>query len=430
MAFLFATLPVASTYAALNEETLDRFAQNNILFYDPSGSNCGSGAGMVSGSNQNYAGAVVFSEENLRAIEANRPFYEKSASKYGFPWQILAVIHMREHRLLRDNPANGEGAYQLHSYTDGGKNANAFLPAGAISDEEFQRQTDIAASVISSKAGGLNLNTDSGVKRLFFNYNSASKVYVDQAIALGFSEEDARNGEGSPYVMNRFDLRRDPTAEPTRSNNTWGQIKQDYGKVEYPANSDFGAYVQYVALGGTISSSGAVCTSFSGGTMNLNETAIGLAWPYEQRRESRNSPTRAYKDAISATWVNTAEERNIVKNGGFNRNGTAVWIPVGKSCDNFVATVVRYSGVDPGFPIWLGGQKSYLASSGAWQKVTVNDSSEARPGDIRIENNGGHIVMVVEVNGSLKIASASSGERFGDINNYYPAKGSITYRLK
>ena len=253
VAFLMIFLQVNSVFA-LSETQLDKFAQNNILFYDPGSNNCGSGAGMVSGSNQNYAGATVITEEQLKAIEANRPFYEKSAEKYGFPWQLLAVIHKREHSLMRDNPGNGEGAYQLHSYTDGGQNANAFYPAGAISDEEFQRQTDIAASVIQSKidAAHADVTTDAGIKKTLFYYNSASTTYINQAIALGFSEADAKNGEGSPYVMNRFDEKRDPTVDPTRSNRTWGQIKSDGGSIEYPANSDFGAYVQYVAIGGTM----------------------------------------------------------------------------------------------------------------------------------------------------------------------------------
>ena len=428
MAFLMGTLPVASTYA-LTEQQLDRYAQNNILFYDPNGgSNCGSGAGMVSGDNQNYAGDIIFTEENLKAIEANRPFYEKSAAKYGFPWQVLAVIHMREHSLARSNPSNGQGAYQLYSYTNGGTNANAFKPAGAISDDEFQRQSDIAAGVVSEKAAGLDLTTDAGLKKMFFRYNSASSAYVNQGVALGFSEADAANGEGSPYVMNRFDEKRDPTREPTKSNNTWGQIKTDNSSMSYPANTDFGAFVYYMALGGTISNTGSVCTSFAGGNMNLNETAIGLAWPENQRRESSSSPTSAYAEAIRSSWVTTAEERNVAAAGGFKRPD-GKWIPVGKSCDNFVATVVKYSGVDPAFPIWLGGQKSYLEKSSMWEKVTVNDSSSARPGDIRIENDGGHIVMVVEVDGVLKIASASSGERFGDINGYYFARG-VNYRLR
>ena len=42
----------------------------------------------------------------------------------------------------------GQGIYQLYTYTAGGTNSNAFLPAGPVSDDEFARQTDIATSIM------------------------------------------------------------------------------------------------------------------------------------------------------------------------------------------------------------------------------------------------------------------------------------------
>src|SRR5690606_8848589 len=99
------------------------------------------------------------------------------------------------------------------------------------------------------KAGGKNLQTPDNVKYTFFAYNGAAKPYIDQAIALDFSEEEAANGEGSPYVMNRYDAKRDPTIEPVKSDESWGQIKSDGGSIEYPANSSpRGAFVYYNAL--------------------------------------------------------------------------------------------------------------------------------------------------------------------------------------
>ena len=73
-------------------------------------------------------------------------------------------------------------------------------------------------------------------------------AYKTQAINLGFTSAQANNGEGSPYVMNRADKRRDPTVEPTKSNGTWGQIKTNGGKLSYPANSAHGAFVLFSAL--------------------------------------------------------------------------------------------------------------------------------------------------------------------------------------
>ena len=259
---LVIVLPV-SVYA-VDEETLFFYGLNNIFFFNPD-----SGCKMGGGNNFNYSGASIFSSAELEAIEANRPFYEKSAKAYNIPWQVLAVIHSLEYNSLRSNPEDGQGVYQLYSYTRKENSTEldpdkAFLPAGEIDDEEFQRQTDIAAEFIANKASGLNLGTDAGVKRLFFLYNGAADAYVKQAKALGFSDEEAKNGEGSPYVMNRFDKERDPSVEPTKSNDTWGQIKEDRKGMIYPANLHFGAFVMYAALGGSTR----LCSSSSGGLVS------------------------------------------------------------------------------------------------------------------------------------------------------------------
>ena len=195
-------------YAAPSDDILDYYAKNGIYYYNPTGS----GVSCVSGSNASYSGAQVFSEATWNLIQENQPFYQAAAEKYGFPWQIIAAIHYKEYSNQRGNPANGQGVYQLYSYTDGGKNSNAFYPAGPVSDDEFQRQTDIAASIINNMASDLDLNTTSGVKRLFFRYNGVAGRYITKAKNMGFSDEDAKNGEGSPYVMNRFDPPRDPSS--------------------------------------------------------------------------------------------------------------------------------------------------------------------------------------------------------------------------
>ena len=104
------------------------------------------------------------------------------------------------------------------------------------------------ASVAMTKLGGRSCTTTDNVKYGFFAYNGVANVYKNQSTKLGFTSVQANNGEGSPYVMNRYDKMRDPTVEPTKSNGTWGQIKTDGGALSYPANSDYGAYVVYCSL--------------------------------------------------------------------------------------------------------------------------------------------------------------------------------------
>lgn len=387
-----------------------------------------SSSSATAGNNQNYAGETVWSEEQLKAIEANRSAYEKAEKEYGIPWQAMATMHSLETGLSRSNPAGGQGLYALYSYTAGGTNDKAFVPAGPVSDAEFERQTLIAAEQMKMmiEAQGLEVNSDDGIKALLFQYNGKAKQYIDKALALGFTEEQAKLGEGSPYVMNRYDARRDPNS--SQMDPVWpGRYVADGVYSPTSTQYDFGGFVKYIALKGS-SQGGNICTTLVvGGNMDLNLSAIELAWPQKERNNTFSKGKPAYLAAIRQTWL-SGYELGVAQVGSFNRGDGSI-IPVGMSCDNFVGTVVRFSGIDPDFPVWLGSQKAYLESSAMWERVDVSDSSQVAAGDIRIENGGGHILMIVEVDGELKVASASSNERYGDIQNYY-IKPGVTYRLK
>lgn len=199
----------------------------------------GSGSGAITIKNEDYAGKTILSASQIELLEANLPFYKKAQDDYGVPWQILAALHYREYSLRKAGPSNGNGPYQIW-----GKS----YPVGAYSDTQFQNATNDAAQFVLDKMNGTSLTTDDHVKYAFFSYNGIATVYKTQARNLGFTSAQANNGEGSPYVMNRYDKKRDPTVEPTKSNGTWGQIKTDGGSLSYPANSDYGAFVIYKAL--------------------------------------------------------------------------------------------------------------------------------------------------------------------------------------
>ena len=199
----------------------------------------GYGSNTVIGNNTDYRGLQILSNSQLNLLNYNKKFYQNAANCYGIPWKLLAAIHYREYGLKREGPNNGNGPYQIW-----GKS----YPIGTLSDSQFQNATNDAAKYIVSKANGRNLSIEDNVKYTLFAYNGLSNLYKTQALNLGFSQAKANIGEGSPYVMNRADCRRDPTVEPTRSNRTWGQIKSDGGSISYPANSDYGAFVVYSAI--------------------------------------------------------------------------------------------------------------------------------------------------------------------------------------
>ncbi|MBR3169063.1 hypothetical protein IKF23_01330 [Candidatus Saccharibacteria bacterium] len=392
VALLLAFMPSSvSGLKLVDEAKLYFYGQNGIYFYrDNNSDKCD----VSDGGNQNYAGETVWSEAELAAIAENRSIYEEAAEKFDFPWQILAVIHSSETALRRFNPANGQGIYQLYSYTNGGTGANRFAPSASVSEEEFRNQTMIAAEVIHSMEG--DLNDPDSIKRLFFRYNGASLAYINKAIAMGFSESEARNGEGSAYVMNRYDARRDPTSAEMDSH--WpGRYIYDGKYTADSTSTQFGAFVKYEALAGN-----SYCENEGG---EIVDTALLISW--DGHGHLKNDPKPEYVDAMKEV-------------GTYNQpcRSAGDCAPVGASCDVFVATVMRYSGSDPDFPTFGPGvQEQYMLShTEMYTKVEASDVSDLEPGDILVTTeNGRHIYLYLgEIDGVQMQASASYNDRTGE----------------
>ncbi len=315
-----------------------------------------------------YNGAEIFSQAQKDQINANKGVYEEAATAAGIPWQMVAVIHNNEHGLAVDNPSNGQGIYQDYERLgNGGRD----YPPGPVSQEEFKRQSIWAARFLKGKTS-LPLTGDGsekGVKDSFFGYNGRASAYKAQAFNLGFNAE-TEGYEGSPYVMNKADEKRDPAVQGT--NGTWGQIKRDGEGIEYPANDFYGAFVQYGALAGL-----AGCST---------STELGAK-------------------------IAEIAEREFAANGGKDleaSNGEFKYTDGNKEqwCADFVSWVLKEaespfdSGVSGGWRIpavtsvkaWFEAHGSYhAAGSGYTPKV----------GDIVIYKNGmSHVNIVVAVNGT------------------------------
>ncbi len=115
------------------------------------------------------------------------------------------------------------------------------------------------ADLIANQYGaGLDLNTAAGIKTLFFKYNGRAQKYIDKAIDMGFTAEEAATGEGSPYVMNKYDAARDPSS-PNMSPLWPGRYVGDGQWNATSTSSRPGAYTIYVGLGGTDGGSTTEC---------------------------------------------------------------------------------------------------------------------------------------------------------------------------
>ena len=239
-----------SVAAAISSQGLDSILRNTP-FFDPTDTTtiCDNGSGGItadSPSNQDYSGQQILNSAQFEAINANQTVYATAAAEVDIPWQLLAVIHLRESGGKLTNPGNGHGLYQI--------NNTKTYPPGTVTADDFLAQTREAAAFIKSKASSnytnnQNLTASSSaavIKDTLFSYNGRASAYAQQAAALGYNA-GTEAYEGSPYVMNKADAKRDPSVAAA---GTWGQIKTDGGAISYPADNAYGAFVVYASLAG------------------------------------------------------------------------------------------------------------------------------------------------------------------------------------
>ena len=362
------------------------------------------------GENKNYAGETVWSEEQMALVEKYESVYKSASQQYDVPWQAIATMHRLETGLSLTNPSNGQGLYQLYSYTGGGSNSNAF-PAGEVDMTEFQRQTNIAAEQMKKliEKSGYQADSDNGIKFLLFSYNGRASQYIQKALVMGFSQEEADVGEGSPYVMNRYDARRDPNSSQMDSN--WpGRFVADGVYDENSKMSDFGGFVLYEALGGGSGDDDNIC---GGPTTNgdIAEYVLKYAWP-------------EYHPAVFLDVMPDYKEAYLRRKSEGKYVGS---LATYADCGGFVTTLLQESGFDPNYGD--GGntyfQERYVINSPDWELVNpsystpISDESKLSPGDVAFSNCGSTplncshtYVYVGEIAGfSSHIASASWDER-------------------
>lgn len=373
-----------AAYAAMSPEQQALFSSGiNYFNVADSGMYCTEETlPAVSGAtNTDYAGKQVIPDAQMKKIEENAPFYIAAADKYDLPWQILAVIHIRETTLGRSNPSNGQGIYQFLN-----KNGGPY-PAGAVDDAEFQRQTDYLANMVKNDYVTRNYPNNrtltkenaspETIKDLFFSYNGRSAKYSQQATVAGY--DPATQGyEGSPYVMNKADSKRDPNVNKT----TWGQVKRDKGPVEFPANQGYGAFVMYAALSGiqVTSSGSASCNS----SINL-ENITGV-------REK----IVALAQQELALWQSGA----LVPGTGYKKysqNRSENW------CADFTSWIYNQAGVP--LSNTKDGNVAAVQSQMEIGKKTgrfhPKEGYTPKPGDIVIRKNGvSHVNIVISVTGT------------------------------
>lgn len=161
--------------------------------------------------------------------------------------------------------------------------------------------------------------------------------------------------------------------------------------------------------------SNAICISGSGNG-DINQTALELSWP-ERGHDPWSDPKPEYTAALAETGVNKLGDSCSMN---------------GNSCDAFVATVLRYSGVDPDAPCCGAANMLHYFQQHPEKYVeipNIGNSSNMEPGDIRSRES--HIELFIQRDdGTYGIASASHCDRTADHGiGYYSDTSYHIFRL-
>ena len=141
----------------------------------------------------------------------------------------------------------------------------------------------------------------------------------------------------------------------------------------------------------------------------ITNKAFELAWPAGTSSSKYSygdgSPTAAYRLALESAYPNRGSWGEAPR--------------VGASCDVFVGTVLRASGVDPSAPRGLSEQFPYYKSKGLYTKVNYTGSrSQLRSGDIIMftrKAGNTHTCIYLKKNGKEYIAEANYTHTYGMI---------------
>ncbi|MBR2725429.1 hypothetical protein IKE97_02190 [Candidatus Saccharibacteria bacterium] len=165
------------------------------------------------------------------------------------------------------------------------------------------------------------------------------------------------------------------------------------------------------------------------GNGDIGASALELAWPLGKDSDAASSATKRF----AKYYIEEVDPSNSVEGG--------------KSCDRFVTTAVRYSGVDKNFE--MGSVPTllrYVEGSDDWEKVEIDNVKKLdkyESGDVVFyyksgSNSPEHVGIYAEdANGTGYDVSASLGDRYGLVrdssfitNTSYHTGKRVVYRNK
>lgn len=365
-AILISSLLVSSpTHAFSMNSLLDFLSKNGIFYYTPGDNfNCLPSTGS-------YDGVASAGLTGLRAafVDTYQNIASTLGAQYGIPWEAVMAQGILE-------SASGTSHFATER--------NNFFGIGAVDSNPDN------AHYFSSAAEGWRgyfdfiKNNPRYANHGAFNHAGDPIGYIESVKAAGYATDPNYVSKLVPIIK---------------------AIQNRASEKGWAASSELSSSTNYLSA-----SIYDICTPITGGNGNLNATALALSWA--DRSHSLYDPNDAYKNALAAVGLS---------------NYNDAFAKIGASCDAFVATVLRFSGVDPNVPCCgAATMLNYFASHPEKyvEVPNVGSSANLQPGDIRASAK--HVEMyVVDESGSGRIASASHGDRTADHGIGYYANNSM-----
>lgn len=92
---VFLSLVILKSTTVLDESILDKFAANNIMFYNPD--DCSTSGRLECTGNLPAETVTALEQAGVKEkAEQNKERYEYAEKETGIPWQVLAALHYRE----------------------------------------------------------------------------------------------------------------------------------------------------------------------------------------------------------------------------------------------------------------------------------------------------------------------------------------------
>lgn len=383
------------------EALLDFNDKSGIYYYKKGGQICANIA--VSNISLTSAGYDRLKE----AVLAYGKFAMDMQRKYGVPWEVVFAQMQKESTTgtagiaingAQNNWLGIKGSGDAGTYTSNGVNWAVY--------------SSIEAS-IEDWAGSRVLRN--GYYDDAFPYLDPTNYNLEQFLKIMISHyaPNSDNNNESAYLRDILSFINGPISA-ARQQAGWPS-SADLARTEnipiggqHPLNSALPA-----ASTNTISQNCITPNNY-----DINQTALSLSWP--DRTHSNTEPKPEYYKALNAP------NGVAVRNNGQGEGD--VCSKRGDSCDAFVATVFRYSGVDPDFPCCTAvAQLNYLSKSSLYEEVT---DGSLLPGDIRVNQNHIELYVVLD-DGTGRIASASHCQRTADhYSPFYPDSSYQVFRKK